>query len=320
MDMDNPLTIKLSSSYARLDAALSDLSPEVSRAQIKRDIQEARVSVNGVVCTKPSRKVSVDDRIVWQREVPIDLSAPRPEDISLSILYEDDDILVIDKPAGLVVHPGAGNPDHTLVNALLHYDPRIRHVGDPARPGIVHRLDADTSGLLIAARSSRGYEALVPMFAEHRVHRQYYAIAHAPNFPDAGHFDTPYGRHPTQRVKYTSRFDAPRRAITDFRTVARTPGGFALITCLLQTGRTHQIRVHLMEHGAPILGDSLYAPSKIAHHRAIARLALHARKLIFNHPVTGAPCVFFAPFPDDFQHAADTLHLPVCFDHCDVDF
>lgn len=318
--MDIPLTITLPSSYARLDTALSDLSPDVSRAQIKRDIQEARVSVNGAVCTKPSRKLSAGDTIVWQREAPVDLSAPLPEKMALTIVYEDDDILVIDKPAGLVVHPGAGNPDHTLVNALLHYDPGICDVGESARPGIVHRLDADTSGLLIVARSQRAYEALVPMFAEHRVLRQYYAIAYAPKFPDAGHFDTPYGRHPTQRVKYTSRFDAPKRAITDFRTIARTPGGFALITCLLQTGRTHQIRVHLMEHGAPILGDSLYAPPKIAHHRAITRLALHARKLIFNHPVTGASCVFFAPFPDDFQHAAETLHLPVCFEHCDVDF
>ena len=238
---------------------------------------------------------------------------PKPEDgIKLDILYQDDDLFVIDKPSGLVVHPGAGNPHHTLVNALLSLDPAIARIGDPMRPGIVHRLDAPTSGLLLVARSPRAYDALTDMFARHDIHRQYWAICLAPKLQDHGTFDTPYGRHPTQRVKYSSRFDAPKRAITHFTTVDRNAQGFALVTCLLETGRTHQVRVHLSEHGAPILGDDLYAPAPIARHKAIPRLALHAQHLTFNHPISNTPCSFSSPFPEDFSMALQKLglHLP----------
>ena len=154
--------------------------------------------------------------------------------------------------------------------------PDLAQVGEPDRPGIVHRLDAETSGLLIVAKTQVAYEKLVKMFANHEIQRQYWAICYAPKLPENGTFDTPYGRHPTQRVKFSSRFDAPKRAITHYRVVQRNERGFAIVTCLLETGRTHQVRVHLSDHQAPILGDSSYAPAPYAHTKLIGRLALHA--------------------------------------------
>ena len=297
----------------RLDLSIAAQCPLWTRAQLKRVIDAGAVQVNQKTCTKPAQKLSPGDRVTYPMPSLDPEAPPKPEDgIKLDILYQDDDLFVIDKPSGLVVHPGAGNPHHTLVNALLSLDPAIARIGDPMRPGIVHRLDAPTSGLLLVARSPRAYDALTDMFARHDIHRQYWAICLAPKLQDHGTFDTPYGRHPTQRVKYSSRFDAPKRAITHFTTVDRNAQGFALVTCLLETGRTHQVRVHLSEHGAPILGDDLYAPAPIARHKAIPRLALHAQHLTFNHPISNTPCSFSSPFPEDFSMALQKLglHLP----------
>lgn len=304
-------TISVQSDGARLDAFLASEISEFSRAQIKQAIEAGEVSVNGSVCTKAGRKLASGDCIVWDvPEISEESGIPGPEDdIHFRVVYEDEHIVVVDKPTGLVVHPGAGNLHGTLINGLLKMYPEIAGVGEPERPGIVHRIDSGTSGLLVVARSQAAYETLVRMFAAHEVHRQYWAICYAPKLPDCGRFDTPYGRHPTQRVKYSSKFDAPKRAVTNYRVASRNPAGYVLVTCLLETGRTHQVRVHLSDHNAPILGDSLYAPEKIAKHKAIGRLALHAQRLEFEHPVTGAHCAFEAPFPEDFVEALMTLHL-----------
>lgn len=300
----------------RLDAFLASEAPESSRSQIKRAIESGEVAVNGSPCTKAGRKLNPGDTVQWNAPQMPETGAPRPETgIAYRVVYEDPHILVIDKPSGLVVHPGAGNLSGTLINGLLAAYPELASVGEPDRPGIVHRIDSATSGLLVVARSQTAYETLVRMFAAHDVHRQYWAICYGPKLPDSGRFDTPYGRHPTQRVKYSSKFDAPKRAITNYRVSTRTPSGFILVTCLLETGRTHQVRVHLSDHNAPILGDPLYAPPKIAHHKAIERLALHAQRLAFAHPLTHEPCAFESPFPQDFLAAMHTLGL--AFSHDD---
>lgn len=304
-------TISVQNSGERLDAFLASEISDFSRAQIKQAIEAGEVTVNGSVCTKAGRKLAMGDVVVWDvPEVQENAGIPEPEDnIAFRVVYEDEHIVVIDKPSGLVVHPGAGNLHGTLINGLLKLYPEIAEVGEPERPGIVHRIDGGTSGLLVVARSQAAYEALVRMFAAHEVHRQYWAICYGPKLPDCGRFDTPYGRHPTQRVKYSSRFDAPKRAVTNYRVAARNSDGYILVTCLLETGRTHQVRVHLSDHNAPILGDPLYAPEKLAKHKAIDRLALHAQRLEFDHPVTGAHCAFEAPFPEDFLKAMTLLGL-----------
>ena len=294
----------------RLDAVLSQRYPSYSRSQIKKIIEDGKVQINGNLCDKASHKCMPGECITLDLPEMMDLKSPQAEDgITFRMVYEDEHLIVIDKPSGLVVHPGAGHLTGTLVNALLLKDPNLASIGEPDRPGIVHRLDAETSGLLVVARSSLAYEKLVQMFSKHEIHRQYWAICHAPKLPEEGCFDTPYGRHPTQRIKYSSRFEAPKRAITHYRVVQRNEQGFALVTCLLETGRTHQVRVHLSDHNAPILGDSLYAPTPYAKTKIIGRLALHARRLMFLHPVTGESCDFISPFPDDFQKAMEKLRL-----------
>lgn len=300
----------------RLDAFLSSKCADLARTRIKDAIEAGDVEIGGHVVTKAARKCLAGETIAFQKPpAPADPMAPQPESIDFDVLYRDDAIFVVSKPCGLVVHPGAGHTTGTLVNGLLQLDPAIAHIGEPDRPGIVHRLDRETSGLMIVARSQQAYTTLVDMFSRHAIQRQYWAICHAPHLPDAGTFDTPYGRHPTQRVKFTARpnphetGDAPKRAITHYEVLARSHGGFALVTCRLETGRTHQVRVHLSEHGAPILGDALYAPSAVANHRSIGRLALHAGRLQFLHPITGENMTFEVPLPKEFLDAMRKLGI-----------
>ncbi len=320
--MDNLLhfTVESSDAGTRLDMFIAKCCPDWPRTQIKRAIEASSVLVNNKIIDKAGRKCVPGDLITFPAPQPkADPLHPQAQTIPIDIVYEDDDIIVINKPCGLVVHPGAGHSDGTLVNALLAHDPQIAHVGEPDRPGIVHRLDRETSGLMLCARSQRAYATLVNMFARHDVQRQYWAICHAPKLPLEGSFDTPYGRHPTQRVKFTcfttthipeqSDPNELKRAITHYKRLDRSNAGFALVTCKLETGRTHQVRVHLSEHGAPILGDQLYAPEKIAKHRAVDRLALHAGRLSFLHPVSQQPLDFSVPLPDTLISAIKSLGL-----------
>ena len=295
----------------RLDVLLTGAEPSWPRSQIKKAIESGSITVNGLVCTKAGKKIDVGCEVSYPSpQMQPQNAIPQAEmGIEIDIVFEDEHIFVINKASGLVVHPGAGHFSGTLVHGLLARYPALAQVGDPERPGIVHRLDADTSGLLVVAKSQAAYEKLVPMFAEHLVSRQYIAICVAPSLPDTGTFDTPYGRHPKDRIKYSSRFPSLKRAVTHYRVVRRNDQGFALVQCKLETGRTHQIRVHLSENHAPILADPLYAPARYAQSKHIPRLALHAQKLRFNHPITNDPMAFDALLPDDFQNALKTLHL-----------
>ena len=306
------LVVTANQVHLRLDAIIAEACPDWSRAQIKHAIDKGHVAIDGKTCLKAGKKCFAGELITWTRELSIDFNNPGPEPMNLDILYEDAHLIVLNKPCGLVVHPGAGHLEGTLVNGLLAHDAGIAGIGEPSRPGIVHRLDAETSGLMLAARSSLAYERLVEMFACHAVMRQYWALCHAPRLPDVGVFDTGYGRHLTQRIKYTSKLaDAQKRAVTHYRLLCKNAGGYALITCNLETGRTHQVRVHLSEHGAPIVGDSLYAPAKLASHRCIDRLALHAGRLSLQHPITGAVLAFEISLPEDMQRAMSCLGLHI---------
>ncbi len=232
-----------------------------------------------------------------------------PQNIPLRVVYEDAHLLVVDKAAGMVVHPAPGHPDGTLVNALLHRG-LGRPGGDPMRPGIVHRLDKDTSGLLVVARTERAREVLVARFQRHEIQRLYLAIALG-HLPERVTWRTLHGRHPRDRKRFSSRVRRGKEAVTHVH-LRRRLHGASLIACRLETGRTHQIRVHTSDHGHPLLGDQLYGcPPRDPLLRRVAlqlgRQALHAAELAFEHPVTGRPLRFESPLPPDMQEALASL-------------
>ncbi|MEO5718083.1 MAG: RluA family pseudouridine synthase, partial [Chthoniobacterales bacterium] len=223
----------------------------------------------------------------------------KAEEIPLTILFEDDDLLVLNKPAGLVVHPGAGNQTHTLVNALLHHCTNLSGIGGKQRPGIVHRLDKETSGCLVVAKNDTTHHELARQFAEREVKKIYLALVAGTLKRPRGTIDAPIGRHPVQRKKMAIDQRKGREAITEYR-VLQSGAGVSLVECALHSGRTHQIRVHLHHLGHSIIGDSLYGKKGGA-----ARQMLHAWKLGFTHPRTGERQFFEAPIPADFQTALD---------------
>jgi len=289
----------------RLDLLLASRHPELTRSRIRSLIGEGRVRVDGRVPAKAGAMVGPEAR------VEMDLPPARPpealpEEIPLSVLFEDADLIVVDKPPGLVVHPAPGHEGGTLVNALLALCPDLAGVGGVARPGIVHRLDKGTSGVMVAAKTDAAHNALARQFKEHTIGRVYLAAARGALSP-AGKVDKPLGRHPSERKKIAVR-PGGRRAVTDFRTLA-TRGGLSLVELRPGTGRTHQLRVHLSSLGHPIAGDAAYgggikalalrdpAASRMA--RALARPALHAAELSFTHPRTGERLAFSAPPPPD---------------------
>jgi 23S rRNA pseudouridine1911/1915/1917 synthase len=333
------LTLDAAASGERLDRVLAALVPSVSRATLQRWIEEGRVTVDGATVRGSAKaRAGQHVRIV---PAPAPPSDAQPEDIPLVVLFEDVDLLVVDKPAGLVVHPAAGHPDGTLVNAVLHHTGASRLADDaPAdeaddealldtsppgaqgaspdawgqgavtRPGIVHRLDKDTSGVMVVAKTVRARDALVQTFAAHALERRYLAIATgAP--PEAVTYDTLHTRHATDRKRFTSRTLRGKRAVTQVEVRERLHGA-ALVSCRLETGRTHQIRVHLADAGFPLLGDRVYGkPSRDARVRAagevLGRQALHAAVLAFAHPVSGAPLRFESAPPADFAAALVAL-------------
>jgi 23S rRNA pseudouridine1911/1915/1917 synthase len=243
-----------------------------------------------------------------------------PEDLRLPVLYQDDDLLVIDKPAGVAVHPGAGIHSGTVVHGLLHQVRGLAGIGGELRPGIVHRLDKETSGCLVVAKTDPALRGLQAEFKSRRVQKRYLAIVHGEP-PDEGEFDTLHGRHPVDRKRFSSRVREGRRAVTRFRVLARG-GGAALVEAELLTGRTHQIRAHFADAGFPLLGDALYggrrrearlrpdAPARRAA-AAIGRHALHAASLGFTHPITGVSVRCDAPLPGDFLAALRELEIRV---------
>ena len=236
------------------------------------------------------------------------------EDIPLTVVFEDEHLLVIDKPAGMVVHPSRGHASGTLVNAVLHHAEVDDDEGDPMRPGVVHRIDRWTSGLLVVAKTPAAREALLARFREHDIHRVYLAVAQG--VPRETTYDTTHARHPTDRLRFTTRAGTGRRAITHVAVIEGLAGGEAsLLRCTLETGRTHQIRVHLAEHGHPLLGDAVYGrrcrDARVeAVSRALGRQALHAAELGFAHPVTGAGLRFVSAIPADIEAALAALRGP----------
>lgn len=292
---------------ARIDAFVA-AHTELSRAQASAAIDDGRVSVDGIPARRGSARVRAGAvvAVTFAPAAPVGVAA---QALPLSVVYEDDDVIVIDKAAGMVVHPAPGHPDGTLVNALLHHvGDRLAGVGGALRPGIVHRIDRDTSGLLVATKNDRAHGHLQAQFAAHTIARQYRALcAHTsgPGLADRGTFDTRHGRHPVDRKRFTGT-RGPRRAVTDYTVLERFVDGASHVACELHTGRTHQIRVHLGEAGAPILGDPLYGGRAVASTRLIARLALHAYSLGFELP-DGRSLYFEAPPPEDFRSALERL-------------
>jgi 23S rRNA pseudouridine1911/1915/1917 synthase len=301
------LTIEAAEAGERLDRVLAARDPATSRATLQRWIEQGRVTVAG-------RPISAKDRaragvVVRVAPGPPPSSDAQPEPIPLDILYEDEHLLVLHKPAGLVVHPAAGHERGTLVNALVHHT-SVEAGADPRRPGVVHRLDKDTSGVMVVTRSEAARTGLAAQFARHSIERLYEAICLGLP-PAAARFDTLIGRHPQDRKRFSTKVRSGKRAVTEL-TRLRELHGAALVQCRLETGRTHQIRVHLADHGFPLLGDSVYGrASKDVLLREVSaelgRQALHARVLGFVHPLTGARLRFDVAPPADFQRALARL-------------
>ena len=287
----------------RFDAVLAELFPEYSRSRLAAWIKSGDVLLDGAE-VRPRDPVRGGESVELRAVSSIEVEAVA-QDIPLDVRYEDEHLFVIDKPAGLVVHPGAGNPDGTLVNALLYRDPALAAL---PRAGIVHRLDKDTSGVMVVARTLQAQTALVAQLAERDVHRQYLAVVSGA-LVSGGTADAAIDRHPRDRLRMTVREDG-RDAVTHFRLRERFHA-HTLLECRLETGRTHQIRVHMQHLKHPIVGDSLYGgPLKlprgasdalVAALRGFRRQALHAEVLEFAHPVGGAPVRVSAPVPADLQ-------------------
>lgn len=287
----------------RYDRFLAARLPELSRSRIQALIDAGRVTVASVAI-KASGRVQGSEQIVV--EVPAATAAvPQAEALPLEVLLEDRDLLVVDKAAGMVVHPGAGHHDGTLVNALLHHVTDLKGVGGELRPGIVHRLDKDTSGVIVIAKHERALVALQKAFASREVEKVYLAIV-AGSPPEEGTFRTLHARHPVHRMRFTGRLKTGKTAVTHFRVKERFARA-ALVEIRLETGRTHQIRMHFAEAGFPLLADELYGTRASAKLTEAPRLALHAHRLAFAHPRTGKPVSVTSPLPADLSRAVKSL-------------
>lgn len=280
----------------RLDHFLHAEIPHLSRARIQRLIKAGNIRLNSGLA-KPGAKIKTGDRIVVE-EPPVEPVKTGAEEIPLTILHEDDDLIVLDKPAGLVVHPAAGHWSHTLVNALLHHCPALSGIGGEQRPGIVHRLDKETTGCIVVAKNDGAHQNLSRQFAGRQVLKVYLALAAGILKKKSGVIETAIGRHPVHRKKMAVVEAARgRNAKTGYR-VLKELAGVSLLECTLHTGRTHQIRVHLKHLGHPLLGDKLYDPK---HAGNFPRQMLHAWKLGFFHPRNSEWMEFEAPIPEDFN-------------------
>jgi 23S rRNA pseudouridine1911/1915/1917 synthase len=296
----------------RLDRALADAVPTLSRERLKSLISAGQVTRDGHAVRDPAKRAAAGDAFA--------VAVPKPtpahneaQEIPLVVAFEDEHLIVVDKPAGLVVHPACGNPDGTLVNALLHHcGGSLSGIGGVARPGIVHRIDKDTSGLMVAAKTDRAHEGLAKQFAAHSIDRRYRAIVTGRPMPPAGKVDAPLARSPQNRKKVAI-VPGGKRAVTHYTTLERLKEA-ALVECRLETGRTHQVRVHMASIGHSLLGDPVYGRTKQAHRGTLdaldfKRQALHAALLGFIHPVTGTALSFESAMPADMQELFSHLHV-----------
>lgn len=298
--MDEPVRLVITAALTgRIDKQLGHHFKQFSRSQIQRWIEDGHVKVNDQP-VKPKYKLAVGDVVTIEPEKPkkIDLV---PENIPLDIVYEDDDVIVVNKPQGMVVHPAPGHPDHTLVNALLYHSP-LSTINGEFRPGIVHRIDKDTSGLLMVAKNDMAHRSLAAQLKAKTNEREYVALVHGVIKEDQGTIDVPLGRSPKDRKKQAVVADG-RHAVTHFKVLKRYQH-YTLVSCRLETGRTHQIRVHMKYIGHPLAGDPLYGPRKTLPGNG---QYLHARLLGFKHPRTGKQLTFTAPLPSYFQKMLDKL-------------
>jgi len=291
----NKLIVDSSHAGQRLDRFLAESLTAFSRSRLQALIRDGFVKVNG----KPARPRDVvrrGDSIEW-REPEITKIDAEPEPMDLDILFEDEDLLVINKPAGLVVHPGAGHQQHTLVNALLAHCKNLSGIGGKERPGIVHRLDKETSGALVIAKNDATHRDLAKQFADRTIGKIYLALVAGAPRKSFGTIEAPIARHPVHRKKMSVAQRAGRSARTEYR-VVRSSGDASLVECTIHSGRTHQIRVHLHHLGHPVLGDKLYGGKRAGN---FPRQMLHAWKLSFRHPRTGKTMNFTAPVPQDLE-------------------
>ncbi|QXD22362.1 RluA family pseudouridine synthase [Opitutia bacterium ISCC 51] len=299
--MSQVLEVEIGVGKIRADKWLSNQLVDTTRSHVQRAFEEGMVKVNGVVASK-STKLLEGDSVEFElpEEKTFDLT---PVDLSLNILFEDEHLLAMNKPAGLVVHPGAGTKGLTLVNGLLHHcKGNLSQLGGPERQGIVHRLDRGTSGVMVVAKTDKAYEALVGAFSRREVIKEYLALV--AGIPDrlSGTIKKPIGRNPTHRHKMTIREDG-KPAHTDWEFLGSSENGISLIRCHLHTGRTHQIRVHLSDFGFPILGDEVYGyrPNRMKLAGPVERVLLHAHKLELTHPISAERLKFDTDLPEAFQ-------------------
>ena len=323
-DEEFEVTVEAELAGGRLDAVLAKALPAFSRNRIKDLILAGGAAINGQTATEPKTKVKSGDALVLTAPPPEDPD-PEPENIPLDILYEDSELIVINKPVGMVVHPAPGSANGTLVNALLfHCKGTLPGINGVKRPGIVHRLDKDTSGVMVAAKTERAMAHLAAQFADHGrtgpLHRAYIAFAWGQTQQGRGSVDAPLGRDANNRLKQAVRKDG-REAITHYAVEARYGGDgwdVTRIRCELETGRTHQIRVHMAHIGHPLVADTLYASGYATKSNRLpaelksivdnlGRQALHAAELGFEHPVTGEEMMFEAPLPPDLDALAEAL-------------
>lgn len=308
---------------ARLDKFLAAQGADLSRTRIKNLMIDGQVLLNGAVCDSPAQKLKADDVIQISVPEAVD-DTPIAEDIPLDIVYEDDALIVINKPVGLVVHAGAGHHDGTLVNALLHHcGDTLSGIGGVKRPGIVHRLDKDTSGLMLVAKTDKAHKELSAQLADRTLHRRYKALVWGAPVPIKGVVDAPIGRHPSHRQKMSIIHRNGREARTQYMLVEQW-GPVSMVECTLETGRTHQVRVHMAHIGHPLLGDPLYGLARNGQTSRLKkgglaeelwdqvidfpRQALHAAEIAFIHPLTDEEMWFESDLPDDMQALISILN------------
>ena len=304
MEKAYDIIVKPDTPKERIDVFLSK-EIGLSRSQVDKLIKGGQVKLNNGIA-KPSYKIKRDDRIIVNIPPAKEIAA-QPENIPLDIVYEDKDIIVINKPPGIVVHPAAGNEKGTLVNALLNHCRDLSGIGGSIRPGVVHRLDKDTSGLIVFAKNDAAHLNISKQIKDREVKKIYLALVHGEVKNDSGVIDAPMGRHPVNRKKMaviTSSSQKRREALTYYRVIKRYKG-YTLVELDLKTGRTHQIRVHLSHIGYPVVGDSVYSKKKDG--TGATRQLLHASRLSFHHPITGKYLEFRSDVPVDMEKVLEGL-------------
>lgn len=300
--VDHNFIVESADENKRLDIFLAEKMPIYSRSYIKKGIEEGKVKVSGQI-VKPNYKLKEQD-VVFSSIQPPPKPTLEPENIPLNIIYEDDDIIVLDKTRGMVVYPAQGNYSGTLVNALLYHTKNLSDINGVMRPGIVHRLDKDTSGIMVIAKNNAAHENLARQFSTRQVEKTYLAVVWGIINENAATINAPIGRHPVNRLQMTVTDENAKEAITHFQVIERF-SEFTYVKVNIETGRTHQIRVHMKFIGHPIVGDLVYSKKKNPF--KINGQALHSYKISFNHPRTKEQLEFEASIPDDFQTILDNL-------------